>query len=182
MTLNPGQMFSVNPAAIDMLQPSAAVEADAQAEAEASSQPPSSAEAEEYSSSEPQAEAEASTEETSEADEPAQTQQTKAKAPKADPTKVMPFHLPDYAAPFLFVPPYLEVNFPTASAVYVRHPTAGPGYSEVPTPFEADGEVVRLAWEWYAQNGKRRMHRPARPGNDYRKRGTDMSHIVNLKA
>lgn len=179
-------MFSVNPAAIDMLQPSATAQADAQqAEAEASSQPPPPSAAEAEASSEAQSEqAEASSEEASaEADEAAQASPpTKAKAPKADPSKVLPFHLPDYAAPFLFVPPYLEVNFPTASAVYVRHPTAGPGYSEVPTPFEADGEVVRLAWEWYAQNGKRRMHRPARPGNDYRKRGTDMSHIVNLKA
>lgn len=61
------------------------------------------------------------------------------------------FHLPDYAAPFIFVPAYLEVSFPTCSAVYLRHPTARPGYSEIPTPYDADGEVVRLAWEWYAK-------------------------------
>jgi hypothetical protein len=62
-----------------------------------------------------------------------------------------PFHLPDYATPFIFIPTYLEVSFPTCSAVYLRHPTARPGYSEIPTPYEADGEVVRLAWEWYAK-------------------------------
>lgn len=62
-----------------------------------------------------------------------------------------PFHLPDYATPFIFVPAYLEVSFPTCSAVYLRHPTARPGYSEIPTPYDADGEVVRLAWEWYAK-------------------------------
>jgi len=62
-----------------------------------------------------------------------------------------PFHLPDYATPFIFLPAYLEVSFPTCSTVYLRHPTAKPGYSEIPTPYDADGEIVRLAWEWYAK-------------------------------
>jgi len=62
-----------------------------------------------------------------------------------------PFHLPDFATPFIFVPAYLEVSFPTCSTIYLRHPTARPGYSEIPTPYDADGEVVRLAWEWYAK-------------------------------
>lgn len=61
------------------------------------------------------------------------------------------FHLPDYATPSVFIPAYLEVSFPTCSTVYLRHPTARPGYSEIPTPYDADGEVVRLAWEWYAK-------------------------------
>jgi hypothetical protein len=59
--------------------------------------------------------------------------------------------IPDYAAPFLFVPAYLEVSFVTCSAVYVRHPTARKNYSELPTPYEADGELMRLAWEWYVK-------------------------------
>ena len=62
-----------------------------------------------------------------------------------------PFNLPAYAAPFIFIPAYLEVSFATCSVVYVRHPTARPGYSEIPTPYDADGEVVRLAWEWYSK-------------------------------
>jgi hypothetical protein len=62
-----------------------------------------------------------------------------------------PFNLPAYASPFIFVPAYLEVSFATCSVVYVRHPTARPGYSEIPTPYDADGEVVRLAWEWYSK-------------------------------
>lgn len=62
-----------------------------------------------------------------------------------------PFLPPDYATPFIFIPAYLEVSFPTCSAIYLRHPTARPGYSEIPTPYDADGEVVRLAWEWYAK-------------------------------
>jgi hypothetical protein len=62
-----------------------------------------------------------------------------------------PFNLPAYASPFIFIPAYLEVSFVTCSVVYVRHPTARPGYSEIPTPYDADGEVVRLAWEWYSK-------------------------------
>ena len=62
-----------------------------------------------------------------------------------------PFHLPGYATPFIFIPAYLEVSFPTCSTIYLRHPTARPGYSEIPTPYDADGEVVRLAWEWYSK-------------------------------
>ena len=67
-----------------------------------------------------------------------------------------PFDLPDFAAPFLFVPAYLEVSFPTCSAIYVRHPTARPGYSEIASPLDADGEVARLTWEFYKGVGRRR--------------------------
>lgn len=74
---------------------------------------------------------------------------------------MLPFHLPDYAAPFLFIPPYLEPSFQTCSVVYLRHPTAGPGRSEVPTPYEADGEVMRLAWEYYSGLGRKGDKRPA---------------------
>jgi len=59
--------------------------------------------------------------------------------------------LPDYASPFIFIPAYLEVSFPVCSVIYVRHPTARRGYSEIPTPYDADGEIMRLAWEWYAR-------------------------------
>ena len=62
-----------------------------------------------------------------------------------------PFNLPAHASPFIFVPAYLEVSFAACSVIYVRHPTARPGYSEIPTPYDADGEVVRLAWEWYSK-------------------------------
>ena len=59
-----------------------------------------------------------------------------------------PFNLPAYASPFIFIPAYLEVDFATCSVVYVRHPTARPGYSEIPTPYDA---VVQLTWEWYSK-------------------------------
>lgn len=60
--------------------------------------------------------------------------------------KPLPFELPEYASPFLFIPAYIEISFPTCSAIYLRHPTAGPGKSEVPSPYEADGEVMKFAW------------------------------------
>lgn len=63
--------------------------------------------------------------------------------------KVLPFNLPPYAAPHIFIPPYIEPSFATCSFVYVRHPTARPGYSEIPTPYAADGDVMRYAREWY---------------------------------
>ncbi|KAI0260762.1 hypothetical protein BC834DRAFT_508386 [Gloeopeniophorella convolvens] len=72
-------------------------------------------------------------------------------ASKTKGTELTPFNIPDYASPFIFIPAYLEVSFATCSAIYVRHPTARPGYSEIPTPYAADGEVVRLAWEWYSK-------------------------------
>jgi len=74
-----------------------------------------------------------------------------AKNPNGSEGGQTPFLPPDFSTPFIFIPAYLEVSFPSCSAIYLRHPTARPGYSEIPTPYDADGEVVRLAWEWYAK-------------------------------
>jgi hypothetical protein len=52
-----------------------------------------------------------------------------------------------YMSAFAFVPRYLEVNHKICSAVYLRHPVARPGLSEVPTPFSAD--TMQLAFNWY---------------------------------
>ncbi len=52
-----------------------------------------------------------------------------------------------YMSAFAFVPRYLEVNHKICSAVYLRHPVARPGLSEVPTPFPA--ETQQLAFNWY---------------------------------
>jgi hypothetical protein len=78
---------------------------------------------------------------------------TKLKDP--DPNHDTPFFLPHYASPHLFIPAYIEPSFSTCSAIYVRHPTARPGYSEIPTPYDADGAVVRYAWEWYVKSRPR---------------------------
>ncbi|KIK01189.1 hypothetical protein K443DRAFT_678653 [Laccaria amethystina LaAM-08-1] len=83
---------------------------------------------------------------------------TAAEPPQKDskpPDSLTPFHLPTYASPWLFIPAYIEPSFPTCSAIYVRHPTARPGYSEIPTPYDADGALVRFAWEWYVQRRPR---------------------------
>lgn len=78
---------------------------------------------------------------------------------------VLPFSLPPFAAPFLFVPPYLEVSFTTCSAIYIRHPTitpANPGqkqqvlyHTDIPSPYPATGDMYSLAWEMYARDAPR---------------------------
>lgn len=84
---------------------------------------------------------------------------TEAPAEETQPSKtdvgLTPFYLPHFASPWLFIPAYIEPCFTTCSAIYVRHPTARPGYSEIPTPYDADGEVVRFAWEWYVERRPR---------------------------
>lgn len=87
---------------------------------------------------------------------------------KVLPAGVLPFTLPDYAAPFLFVPPYLEVSFTTCSTIYVRHPTIVPYKTvspegkthwtfrtDLPSPFPAGGELYSMAWEHYTRNAPR---------------------------
>ncbi|THH16309.1 hypothetical protein EW146_g4312 [Bondarzewia mesenterica] len=132
--LAPGDMVSVNPKAIQFLQPKREKRGDI-----AGDNAPAVEQVEGESSS-------ASEEDDSLAAPPKRTYKPKEK--KSDLT---PFNLPAYASPFIFIPAYIEPSFATCSAIYVRHPTARPGYSEIPTPYDADGEVVRLAWEWYSK-------------------------------
>lgn len=130
--LQPGDLISVDPTAVVTLQRPR----DSPASASASS---SDAAAAEPATSEAGA---ATAESASESD--SSTPPSSPSAPAG--ARPLPFHLPDYAAPFLFIPPYIEPSFQTCSAVYLRHPTARPGVSEIPSPYEADGEVMRLAW------------------------------------
>jgi hypothetical protein len=58
-----------------------------------------------------------------------------------------PWRPRDYMNAFAFIPRYLEVNQNICAAVYVRHPVARPGFSEVPTPFSE--EVSTGAYHWY---------------------------------
>ena len=91
------------------------------------------------------------------------------------PPGVLPFNLPPFAAPFLFVPPYLDVSFRTCSAIYLRHPTLTTRLvrnrdadrqsdkprseityqSDIPSPYPAGGEMFGLAWELYVRNAPR---------------------------
>lgn len=89
---------------------------------------------------------------------PAKELPPKPQAPAAEP-QPRNLALPPFSAPFLFVPPYLEVSYNTCSVIYLRDPTAGPGSSEIATPYDADGEVMKLTWEWYVARGKRRHGR-----------------------
>lgn len=127
--LQPGDLISVDPSAVTTLQPPKSKKAR-KAVKSSSPAPAKPAEAVD-AASEPSAE-------TSSSLPPPPTTPAGAKP--------LPFHLPDFASPFLFIPPYLELSFPTCSAIYLRHPTAAPGVSEVPSPYEADGEVMKLAW------------------------------------
>lgn len=52
-----------------------------------------------------------------------------------------------WMAPFAFIPRYLEVNQNICSAVYLRHPVARQGHSEVPTPFPE--MLGQLSFNWY---------------------------------
>ncbi|KAI0794886.1 alpha-L RNA-binding motif-containing protein [Abortiporus biennis] len=123
--LAPGDMVSVDPKAIRFLQPKP-VEAEAE-KTDGEDTPP-----------------------VSEEKKSPEYVQSKFSSEKETPP-LTPFNLPPYASPFLFVPAYLEPSFSTCSVIYLRHPTARPGYSEIPTPWDADGELVRLAWEWYSK-------------------------------
>ncbi|EIN05476.1 alpha-L RNA-binding motif-containing protein [Punctularia strigosozonata HHB-11173 SS5] len=191
----PGDMVTVNPAAIRFLQPAPAApidekhpRADDKAstdettdEASASAtetdtspdetSPQSSAEAQ--PSSEPESESESGASDSTHPSSSAPSHPSKyaAKLAKraeaaAAAESLTPFTLPPYASPFIFVPAYIEVSFLACSAIYVRHPTARPNYSEIPTPYDADGAVVRLAWEWYSKrrvrlrSAKRRAREP----------------------
>ena len=98
----------------------------------------------------------------------------KAAEPEPLPPGVFPFNLPPFAAPFLFVPPYLEPSFRTCSAIYLRHPTITSHFertgnarrgqrgnlvrvyeSDIPSPYPAGGEMFGLAWELYVRNAPR---------------------------
>ncbi|OKL59227.1 hypothetical protein UA08_05906 [Talaromyces atroroseus] len=58
-----------------------------------------------------------------------------------------PWRPRDFMGAFAFIPRYLEVNHKICAAVYLRHPVARPGYSEVPSPF---GEPIQTAaFSWY---------------------------------
>ncbi|KAK4181817.1 putative mitochondrial SSU ribosomal protein S4 precursor [Triangularia setosa] len=66
-----------------------------------------------------------------------------------DPSKpyATPWRPRPYMSAFAFIPRYLEVNPKICAAVYLRHPVARPGKSEIPTPFGT--QISQLAFNWY---------------------------------
>ncbi|PCH42006.1 alpha-L RNA-binding motif-containing protein [Wolfiporia cocos MD-104 SS10] len=153
--LAPGDMITVDPKAIRFLRPSAAPKPDSEAAAtdstsieEEASTDTENPEANHSESVEQAAPSSSEADMAKHAVLPAKSKNWK----RADPKKnLTPFSLPPYASPSIFIPAYIEPSFATCSAIYVRHPTARPGYSEIPTPYDADGEVIRAAWEWYTR-------------------------------
>lgn len=149
--LAPGDMVSVNPGAIRFLRgapfdPVAFEKRSHLDQEEVLQVPDGPPESQSASSSE----SPASPSNTATSDATAGPKEPSPQAQQSS-TSLTPFNLPPYASPHIFIPAYIEPSFSTCSAIYVRHPTARPGYSEIPTPYDADGEVVRLAWEWYAK-------------------------------
>jgi len=94
------------------------------------------------------------------------------------PEGVLPFNLPPFASPFLFIPPFLEVSFKTCSFIYLRHPTilrssssSSPSSSnnsleystptstsyrtDLPSPYNPASELFSLASEHYSRNSPR---------------------------
>ncbi|KAM0791307.1 hypothetical protein ACM66B_005779 [Microbotryomycetes sp. NB124-2] len=139
--LNPGDLISVDPSAVSTLKP-----AKAAATVEATNE-----------DKQPATEDSDAVTDVSGDSPPSSTRPASRDGSK----KPLRFELPEFASPFLFVPAYLEVSWTTCSAIYLRDPAPGPGMSEVPSPYEADGEVMRLAWEYYSGLGRKGDKRPA---------------------
>ncbi len=196
--LQPGDLVSVEPSAVPMLseelakkakqqrindavsgEADATEAAQASEAAEASAESASASEAKEGeaaaesadASTQASAEAEASSENAGDKADASAARADKGKGKEKEkmlPPGVRPFTLPDYAAPFLFVPPYLEVSFATCSTIYVRHPTIVPYKTvgadgkqrwtfrtDLPSPYPAGGELYSMAWEHYTRNAPR---------------------------
>lgn len=65
-----------------------------------------------------------------------------------DKTKPGEFKPHPWMAPWMFIPAYLEVNYPTCSTVFLRSPLPQPDIVEVPSPHPPS--VHQLGFEWYS--------------------------------
>lgn len=164
--LNPGDIFTVDPAMIPFINKHAPKAGEAsEAAAEKAEEDADEALANSENSDEPAAEVEAAESsaegaQAAEAAESAESSKGATKKEKKTYARGEYFRLPDYAQPFIFVPAYLLPSYLTCSAVYVRHPTARAAYSEVPSPYDAAGPLMSMTWEWYQKVAPRM--RPAR--------------------
>lgn len=69
----------------------------------------------------------------------------------------LPFVPHPFMAPWMFIPPYLEVNYPTCSTVFLRSPLPQPDRVEVPSPLPPS--VHQLGFEWYNTIKRRKTKR-----------------------
>ena len=186
--LQPGDLISVEPSSVPMLNEQVAKRVKVEQERYGLKKTPSE---ETDSASEPtpaqeeavpEVEAKPASDKESDAvpDESKEEQPPKDAEPKepsdALPAGVLPFHLPPFAAPFLFIPPYLDVSFRTCSAIYLRHPTLSTTVlrsrhadkhggakqytevayrSDIPSPYPANADMFGLVWELYVRNAPR---------------------------
>lgn len=184
--LDQGDLITVEPECVPMLNKDVAkrVQADRERLAPpppAREEPTQSADTAEAAPAETAPTEEASAPNEAPADQDAAASETSSSERKDKATGselapgVLPFHLPPFAAPFLFIPPYLDVSFRTCSAIYLHHPTlsqhvvrsrdndsaGGRRYSQllyrsdIPSPYPAHGDIFGLAWELYARNAPR---------------------------
>jgi hypothetical protein len=73
----------------------------------------------------------------------------------SDPSGARDFSLPAWSGPSLFVPGYLQPNWHYCTLVYLRHPTARWNMCEIPSPFNAKGDLMKTAWEWWTSRRTR---------------------------
>lgn len=77
------------------------------------------------------------------------------KKAKMSPDQPLNFSFLPYVGAHIFVPPYLEVDYDTCSAVFLRSPLPQPSRVEIPSPFHP--KVHQLAFEHYTLIDKRRV-------------------------
>ncbi|WRT67385.1 uncharacterized protein IL334_004356 [Kwoniella shivajii] len=155
--LEPGDLFSVDPSIIHILQPPSASPSPAETEStepETVSEldPESAEEVGATASTSGDADSSSPTEASSASLTPTSTTLPDSPVTSSSSSSSSHFHLPSYAQPHIFVPAYILPSYLTCSAVYVRHPTARPGYSEIPSPYDAGGELMSLGWEYFKRS------------------------------
>ncbi|KAJ3039451.1 mitochondrial 37S ribosomal protein nam9 [Rhizophlyctis rosea] len=67
----------------------------------------------------------------------------------------------EWQAPWMFLPEYLEVDYDTCSAIFLRSPLPQPDRVEIPSPFPP--AIHQLAFEWYHRTVRGREKDGARP-------------------
>lgn len=76
------------------------------------------------------------------------------KGTKEEPT----FEPVPYMSPWMFTPAYLEVDYKTLSAVFLRSPLPQPNSVEIPSPLPPRWH--QLAYEWYATIKRNKTKEP----------------------
>ncbi|WWC69205.1 mitochondrial 37S ribosomal protein uS4m [Kwoniella pini CBS 10737] len=147
--LEPGDLFSIDPKHIHMLQPptsTPSAEPETSSEVTVDAESESAEEVGATASSSGDADSSSPTEASAASQTPTSTSLPESSSATSH------FHLPSYAQPHIFVPAYILPSYLSCSAVYVRHPTARPGYSEIPSPYDAGGELMSLGWEYFKRS------------------------------